>query len=93
METHTGLSTIAIAFATTNLESPVSFAPRWVSIRPDPALAGACHISQILIDGDFESFHTNAWDLSIVLQREEQLMSLSTSAVSASKLHLRFCKS
>jgi hypothetical protein len=91
--THTGLSTIAIAFATTNLLSHISFAPRWVYIRPEPALTGACHISQILIDRDFEGFHAKAWNLSIVLQKEEQLMPLSISVVSAFKLQLRFCKS
>jgi hypothetical protein len=72
---------------------PCFVASPWVSIGPESELAGACHISQILIDGDFGSFQANAWDLSIVLQREDQLMSLSISVVSAFKLQLRFCKS
>jgi hypothetical protein len=53
-------------------------------------LAEARHISRILINGNLKSLHADAWDTSIVLQKEEQLMSLSISAVNAFKLQLQF---
>jgi hypothetical protein len=56
-------------------------------------VARPCHISRILINGNFRSLHSNARDISIVLQKEELLVSLSISAVSTFKLRLRFCKS
>jgi hypothetical protein len=75
------------------ISCPVSRAHPLDFYWPRPALAETCHIARILINGNLESLHANTWDISIVLQKGEQLISLSISAVSAFKLQLRFCKS
>jgi hypothetical protein len=67
--THTGLSALSIDAATTNLLSAVYLAPRCFSIGPEPELLEAHRISRVLIGGNFESFHSNARDISVVLRK------------------------